>query len=76
MDNLGLDLNEIIKSAYSTVMEVQQAATEIVGIKCIWAINYLKTGKSNTPYSIDFFANENLNNLLMEKLAQKLGVKH
>ena len=37
MDNLGLDLNEIIKSAYSTVMEVQQAATEIVGIKCIWA---------------------------------------
>ena len=33
-------------------------------IKCIWAINYLKTGKSNTPYSIDFFANENLNNLL------------
>ena len=37
MNELGIDINEIIKSAYSTVLETQQAATETVGIKCIWA---------------------------------------
>ena len=37
MNGLGMDINEIIKSAYSTVLETQQAATETVGIKCIWA---------------------------------------
>lgn len=34
---LGIDINEIIKSAYNTVMELQQAATETVGTDCLWA---------------------------------------
>ena len=34
---LGIDINEIIKSAYGTVLEIQQAATETVGINCLWA---------------------------------------
>lgn len=40
MDNglgIGIDINEIIKSAYDSVLEIQQAATETVGVKCLWA---------------------------------------
>ena len=36
-NGLGIDINEIIKSAYGTVLEIQQAATETVGINCLWA---------------------------------------
>lgn len=37
MDGLGIDINEIIKSAYSTVLEIQDAATQTVGTNCLWA---------------------------------------
>lgn len=33
----GIDINEIIKSAYNTVLETQQAATETIGTSCLWA---------------------------------------
>lgn len=33
----NLDINEIIKSAYNTIMEIQQAATETVGTACLYA---------------------------------------
>ena len=34
---LGLDLNAIAASAYNAIKELQQAATELVGIDCLWA---------------------------------------
>ena len=37
MAGLGIDINEIIKSAYETVKEIQQSATETVGTDCLWA---------------------------------------
>ena len=33
----NIDLNKIIASAYSTLMEIQNAATETVGTECLWA---------------------------------------
>lgn len=37
MANTGIDINKIIASAYSTLMEIQSAATETVGTECLWA---------------------------------------
>ena len=37
MAGLGIDINEIIKSAYETVKEIQQSVTETVGTDCLWA---------------------------------------
>jgi hypothetical protein len=37
MSNTGIDLNKIIASAYSTLMEIQSAATATVGTECLWA---------------------------------------
>ena len=33
----NIDINKIIASAYSTIMEIQNAATETVGTECLWA---------------------------------------
>ena len=33
----NIDINKIIASAYSTIMEIQSAATETVGTNCLWA---------------------------------------
>ena len=33
----NIDINKIIASAYSTLMEIQSAATETVGTDCLWA---------------------------------------
>ena len=34
---VGLDLNEIAASAYNAIMEIQNAATELIGLQCLWA---------------------------------------
>jgi hypothetical protein len=33
----NIDINKIIASAYNTLMEIQNAATETVGTECLWA---------------------------------------
>lgn len=34
---MNLDLNAIAQSAYNAIMEIQNAASELVGVECLWA---------------------------------------